>query len=360
LLVQVALFMTELIKNRLNRDGTADLLKGLAVVFMIQVHLMEQFATTDTFESIIGKISLFLGGPPCAPVFLAVMGYFLASSSKPFSYFIKRGTILFFGGIILNIVRASNLLIRIFNHDVILDPWVFILGVDIFTLAGLSLILIGLLRQVFKANGIFYFLTALIVVFMAQFLPQAGDKTFNLVYAVGFLWGTSAWAYFPLFPWFAYVLTGYAFHLILRKFPQVVKTDFRHNYIFFIPLWATVIISLPWAGGISYNLYGFNGYYHHGILFFGWVILFMISYLIIVKLFDNFYGSSNMAKWLKWIGQKVTILYVIQWIIIGNLAPLFFGSQNIFQLTGWFFIVTVVTVLFGILYGRLRLLSARK
>jgi uncharacterized membrane protein len=66
----------------IDRDGTADLLKGFAVLFMIQVHIMEQFATPDTCNSIIGKISMFLGGPFCAPVFMAVMGYFLAFSSK--------------------------------------------------------------------------------------------------------------------------------------------------------------------------------------------------------------------------------------------------------------------------------------
>ncbi|MEI7897648.1 MAG: heparan-alpha-glucosaminide N-acetyltransferase domain-containing protein [bacterium] len=63
--------------NRINGNGTADLLKGIAVLFMIQVHIMEQFASPDTCNSLIGKISMFLGGPPCAPVFLAVMGYFL-------------------------------------------------------------------------------------------------------------------------------------------------------------------------------------------------------------------------------------------------------------------------------------------
>jgi len=57
-----------------NRNQTADLLKGFAVIFMIQVHVIEQFATQTLYDSLWGKISLFLGGPFCAPVFLAVMG----------------------------------------------------------------------------------------------------------------------------------------------------------------------------------------------------------------------------------------------------------------------------------------------
>jgi hypothetical protein len=137
--------MTELPGNRRNRDGTADLLKGFAVLFMIQVHIMEQFASHDTYNSMFGELSLFLGGPPCAPVFLAVMGYFLAQSAKPPTYFLKRGAILFIGGILLNTARSVNLLFQIVLGEVDLDPWFFVLGTDIFTLAGLSLILTGCL-----------------------------------------------------------------------------------------------------------------------------------------------------------------------------------------------------------------------
>ena len=50
-----------------NRNGTADLLKGIAVLLMIQVHIMEQLAEYDLFNSRFGEISLFLGGPACAP-----------------------------------------------------------------------------------------------------------------------------------------------------------------------------------------------------------------------------------------------------------------------------------------------------
>jgi len=41
---------------------------------MVQVHIMELFARQDIFEDTVGKISLFFGGPPAAPVFMAVMG----------------------------------------------------------------------------------------------------------------------------------------------------------------------------------------------------------------------------------------------------------------------------------------------
>ena len=64
-------------KESVTRSFTADLLKGMAVLAMIQVHLMELFARQEVYDSLTGKISLFLGGIPAAPVFMAVMGYFL-------------------------------------------------------------------------------------------------------------------------------------------------------------------------------------------------------------------------------------------------------------------------------------------
>jgi uncharacterized membrane protein len=52
-----------------------DLLKGLAIILMIQVHITELFLDHAGRESIVGKISLFLGGPFTAMVFMIVMGY---------------------------------------------------------------------------------------------------------------------------------------------------------------------------------------------------------------------------------------------------------------------------------------------
>ena len=253
--------MTKLSENTLKRDGTADLLKGLAVLFMIQVHIMEQFAVMDIYNSLIGKISMFLGGPPCAPVFLAVMGYFLASSAKPLSYFLKRGALLFIGGILLNTFRSANLLLQIIRGDVDLDPWFFIMGADILTLAGLSLILTGFLRAIFKDKTLLYFLAAMAVAAISPFLDQVAQTGAVSKYAIAFLWGTLEWSYFPLFPWFAYVLAGYAFRLFLKQTPKINGLDVQNQFIYFIPVWIGVIITLPYASSITHILEGPGGYY---------------------------------------------------------------------------------------------------
>ena len=144
--------MQTIISHHIKRNQTADLLKGLAVIFMIQVHIMELFAKQEIYDGIAGKISLFFGGPPCAPIFMAVMGYFLFSSNKKTSYYLTRGCILFFGGILLNIGLNFNLLYHIFFAGYDINPFNYIFGVDILPLAGMSVVLIGLLKFVFKKN----------------------------------------------------------------------------------------------------------------------------------------------------------------------------------------------------------------
>jgi hypothetical protein len=345
--------MTDPTLNRIPRDGTADLLKGFAVLFMIQVHIMEQFAAPDTFNSRIGIISTLLGGPPCAPVFMAVMGYFLASSQKPLASFLKRGTLLFAGGIALNTARSANLLVRIYNGEVIMDPWNFILGADILTLAGLSLIITGILRLAFKNRASLYFFAALAVAAISPVLNRAGSLEIIPSHGSAFLWGTEEWSYFPLFPWYSYVLAGYAFCLFIRS-PLPGKADLKHQFIYFIPLWTGILITLPFAARIAHNLPGAGGYYHHGILFFGWTLLFMVSYLVAMKLIELHYGDHFVARSVKWIGKQVTILYVIQWLIIGNIATVLYRSEDLFQVSAWVGIVTLATILGGLLFVKIR------
>jgi len=356
--------MTDVPGIPVKRDGTADLLKGFAVLFMIQVHIMEQFVTPDIYDSMIGKISLFLGGPVCAPVFMAVMGYFLASSARPLGYFLKRGIFLFLGGILLNVARSANLLLHIMRGEFILDPWFFIMGADILTLAGLSLIITGLLRLIYKERAFLYFLTALAFVFVNPLLNKVLVTGLIPTYITAYIFGTAGWSYFPLFPWFAYVLTGYAFSLFLRQTPVIKKIDVKNHFVYFIPLWIAVILTLPYASAITHNLEGSGGYYHHGILFFGWVLLFMICYLVLIRLIDIFSGGQPIIRLIKWMGQKVTILYVIQWLIIGNIATIIYKTQNLFQFVGWFLFVLVATLLTGFLietvWNRLKLHEKKK
>jgi hypothetical protein len=331
------------------RNQTADLLKGLAVIFMIQVHIMELFAKQDIYDGIAGKISLFFGGPPCAPVFMAVMGYFLFSSTKKTSYYIKRGCILFFGGLLLNIGLNFNLLYHIFFAGYDINPFDYIFGVDILPLAGMSVVLIGLLKLIFKNNYIFYFLLAVIITTTYQYLPMFGTGHTSLAYINAFLWGNFEWSYFSLFPWFAYVLVGYSFRLIADKIDLPTKFSINHSIVFLIPTIIFIAFTIPYAVSIAHNLQGEGGYYDHNFLYFGWIIIFALGYLMAADIVEDYAGKSMPIKFIKWIGKNVTIFYVLQWLIIGNFATSIYKSKEYFSLLAWFvdIIIAVCILTFG-------------
>ena len=67
----------------MKRYPLPDLLKGFAIIYMVQIHITELFMDNAGRESLFGKLSMFLGGPLTAMIFMIVMGYFVAKSKKP-------------------------------------------------------------------------------------------------------------------------------------------------------------------------------------------------------------------------------------------------------------------------------------
>ena len=331
------------------RNQTADLLKGLAVIFMIQVHIMELFAKQEIYDGIAGKISLFFGGPPCAPVFMAVMGYFLYSANKKTSYYLRRGCMLFFGGILLNIGLNFHLLYNIIFLGYAINPWTYIFGVDILPLAGMSVALIGLLRLILKRNHILYFVLAILIAATYQYLPMVGKGYTFLAFINAFFWGTYEWSYFSLFPWFVYVLIGYAFRLISDKSNLPVKFSSNYSIVFLVPILVFIAFTISYAASIAHNLQGAGGYYNHTILYFGWVIVFMAGYLMTANIIEVYSGKSSIVKFIKWIGKNVTVFYVFQWLIIGNFATSIYKAKGYYNLLAWLvdIIIAVSILTFG-------------
>jgi len=61
-------------------------------------------------------------------------------------------------------------------------------------------------------------------------------------------------------------------------------------------------------------------YYHHGILFFAWTIVFLAFYGFFTNEINKLIGNTMASNYIKWLGKNVTIMYFIQWVIIGNIA----------------------------------------
>lgn len=323
-----------------SRNAAADILKGIAVLLMIQVHVMEQFASPDVYNSLLGKISLFLGGPFCAPVFMAVMGYFLYAPHRKAGYFLRRGIGLIILGIFLNMARSGNLLWHIGTGESDLDPWFFIFGVDILPLAGLSMLLMIPLRLLFKYKPLPWIILALVIAAVTPWIPTIVEDSTVLPYIMAFVGGDYAWSYFPIFPWFAYVLVGYGFRLFINLKRSLMVIRWVDRHVLWIVLFAGILgLTLPWASQITHDLNG--AYYHHGILFFIWVVIFLVVYVYAIERSAYLWENSLIGRLFRWGGIRVTAIYVIQWIIIGNLAYEFYQTMS----TAGFFLWTAIIAL---------------
>ena len=326
------------------RNITADVLKGLAVIFMIQVHIMEQFASVEVNNSIIGRIFYFLGGPFCAPVFLAVMGYFLAKTKPSFWNYLKRGFLLITVGILLNIARSIHLLITVFQGKYDLDPLFYIFGADILTLAGLSIIILAGLHLISKDNLFLYIPVLFVFASLGSFVNIIpNSQNFFLAFVIG----NFEHSYFPLFPWFSYVLLGYIFKIIFNKH-QILISRFTYLHWIFIGLLSIVILYFSKdIFAISSNL---PVYYHHDYMFVLWMTGFMILYVLLINQISKVLQNNMIFEFFSWTGKNVTIIYIIQWLIIGNIATAIYQTQDLLKSELWFIGITATSGILTFIY----------
>ena len=331
----------------MNRNRTADLLKGLAVIFMIQVHLVELFATADIYVSWIGKISLFLGGPPAAPVFMVVMGYYFAMSKRTMKGGVIRGLKLILLGFLLNVGLNLHLFIKIVNGSIVTSPWPYLFGVDILFLAGLSLIILSIVKHYFKLK-LWPYVILLAFVFIVQIFDSSARQTGVLAYFKAYFMGDSIWwSYFPLIPWLAYPTAGFIFYIIKNQ----VDVSYK-NYRSYLMLFSGIITIIFISYGINISA-ELSEYYHHGILFFLYTSCFLIFYAIGVEMITHMEGTW-LSKWIEWLGIHVTAVYVIQWLLIGNIATAIYKTQGYGQLAFWFVVVLIITSAGVLIWNRIK------
>jgi uncharacterized membrane protein len=322
-----------------NRIQTPDLLRGSAVILMIQVHIMELFASQELYDGFAGELSLLLGGVPAAPVFMIVMGYFLAFGQKEPVNMMIRGVKLFMAGVVLNIGLNAHLIYRVLNDGWQVNIWHYIFGVDILHLAGLSMILIAFLNLLCKRNFLPYMIAALVVAFSSSFIPAYANESGTGTYLMAFVHSKSEWSYFPLIPWLAYPLTGYSFKLFEEKYLREALTlNIRVSLTAVLSVF--LIFTVNYAVGISHRL---DVYYHHDAVFYSWSLAFVVFWAFLFSFTEKAVGNTVVSRYVKWLGVNVTSVFIFQWLIIGNIATAVYKTQGSTALVLWFIGITVFT-----------------
>lgn len=325
----------------MKRLGLPDLLKGFAVFLIVPVHILELFIDYPGHESLFGKTLLFLGGPFAVPVFMIVMGYFIARNKKPLTQNLLRGTKVFIVGFLLNIGLNFHLLLKIKFSGWQINPLEYIWGVDILYLAGLSIIFLSILKLVKNNPG----LISLILVFLVTGITGLLNKelmTTERNYILPFIAGTYSWSYFPLFPWLTYPLAGFAFYHFEEKVMRFLKLQKWISAVFLLGIAILILIFSKWGFKTTINL---SAYYHHTFLFSLWIFGIVILWSLFLRFAVQKIPKNPMVIFLQWLGKNITLFYVIQWLIIGNIATAIYQTQPVSRYIFWFAGIFCVTVL---------------
>jgi uncharacterized membrane protein len=195
-----------------------DLARGLAVFFMILVHVLWHWGAPETWTTPIGEVISVLGGPTAAPVFMFLMGASLAFSSRSsFGSLASRGLWLVFLGYLLNFLRgvipaslglASGVVTA--NQIAPFTPWWLATTIDIHHMAGLSLIAIAALRVRTRPGWIWLGLGGALVL-VAPWLRSLTFGTPLLDGPLTPILGSAPNVYYAVVPWLVYPLTGAVF-----------------------------------------------------------------------------------------------------------------------------------------------------
>jgi hypothetical protein len=316
-----------------------DILKGIAVVRMVLVHLFEVFASPEISNYPLNNMLLFLAGPPGAALFMVIMGYFIAKSGKTLDQLFYRGLKLILWGLLLNLGLNMHLLILIAMTQVDMNPWPFVFGVDILFLAGLGIILISLLKRLIKDKLVYWLILFMAVSGIGNFLPVYDGQQAWLIYLQAFITGHTTWSYFPLFPWMAYPVAGYIFYLIDKQYKL---SDFTSKGLVYIAVALAVPIAATFRQGFSVVI-DQSAYYHHASLFSIWLLAVIALWVVLIRLLSLNRENIFLFSWFRWIGERVTNFYVIQWLLIGNIGTWLYQSQEGWSLLVWFVVILILT-----------------
>lgn len=298
-----------------------DLARGLAIVFMVLQHAVLLFATGQGEGSVLGKIVLLLGGALAAPVFLFIMGIFLGRPGRKVGRGIRRGLKLIALGYLLNLLRSTvpSLVAgpEIASATVPASPLASFWAVDILQMAGLSFVLLTLLRRYLPFRWVWAIL-AVGTGFVSPLLWHWGGP--SGVYA---LWGNRGDVFFPLFPWIAYPLAGMVYSpyaLAQEGRSTVTKRSAAVGVLFFAVGSATFL--LPQMGGFDIGQYCRSG---PGAQLA--TVGFVLVWLSFCRLLARRWVGSAVLRLLGFWSRDVTAVYFVQWLLFGW-AVLFLGRNR--------------------------------
>jgi uncharacterized membrane protein len=201
-----------------------DLAAGLAVFFMILVHVLWHWGTPDTWTTPIGEAISYAAGPTATPVFMFLIGASLGAARRSSTGSLAaRGLWLFALGYVLNLLRGVipytlGTATGVINAEQVAPytPWWLGTTVDLHHVVGLSLIVIAALRTRVQPGWVWLSLAGVLVL-VAPWLRAVTFGSPLVDAPLTPILGSAPNVYYAVVPWLAYPLAGAVFGSLMAQ-----------------------------------------------------------------------------------------------------------------------------------------------
>ncbi|MDY6942940.1 MAG: heparan-alpha-glucosaminide N-acetyltransferase domain-containing protein [Pseudomonadota bacterium] len=331
-----------------------DMARGAAVLFMIAVHTLWMFGTREAqVESGFGQWVHIAGQGACA--FLITMGFsFMVVRDRSLGRALRRGVVILLVAYGLNTLKfivpiyvfgtMPEAFIEAYGwrSPLTLNQALYLVATgDILPMAGISFVLIGLVRH-WVSNK--YGVLALAFVAVGFSALVRGTRIGHPVadYCLDLLWGTEWNVYFPVFPWIANILVGMFLGMHYLEKGRDEQALFRAAGILgpILLIGGGAITLTDWA-------YHFNDFFHTGP---GGAVYLIGAGLCVFYLGARFVATPfRDRQWfrvsLTYLSAHVTTLYVVQWTLICWFMGLIgYQTLGVWQVVGMMPVMVVATL----------------
>jgi uncharacterized membrane protein len=201
-----------------------DLAAGLAVFFMILVHVLWHWGAPATWTTPIGEAISYAAGPTATPVFMFLIGASLGAARRSSAgTLVARGLWLFALGYLLNLLRGVipytlGTATGVISAEQVAPytPWWLGTTVDLHHVVGLSLIVIAVLRTRLQP-GWLWLAVAGVLVLVAPWLRTVSFGSPVLDAPLTPFLGSAPNVYYAVVPWLAYPLAGAVFGSMMAR-----------------------------------------------------------------------------------------------------------------------------------------------
>jgi surface polysaccharide O-acyltransferase-like enzyme len=293
-----------------------DLARGLAVLFMVFVHVLEEWATLPVQRATFGRVVEFFGSAPAAPVFMVLMGASVAFSRRvTVRAMVRRGAELLALGFLLNALRGAlpaqiGLSLGLVTPEALgpYTPWNLLWIVDVLGFAGPALAVLGLVGALRRPWVWVALAAAVAAVSPLLWGIEAGVPVVDGV--LRHLWGTGALVSFPMFPWLAFPLVGMAWGTWRAR-----ADDERRVY-----LWTLVGGVVLMAAGTGFLIERggqlLGDHWRLGPDGVAWVLGFVSVWVCLLRWAVRALPANPAFATLAFWSRNVTRFYFVQWLLI--------------------------------------------